>query len=149
MHEIELTIGHGSISGYVIDAAEPNIKNYLMQHTNLGKSIAGRLAQRNEVVALLRNLYVDLEHRGQGIGSELVSSFLQEAEQAGATSYILLSDSGEEQVNDLDLNAWYENFGFCKVLSTGSGPLMVMPDSVADDLTDFLGPQDDECYFEP
>lgn len=149
MHEIELTIDHGSIFGYVVDASEPNIENYLMQHTNLGKSIAFRLAQRNEVVALLRNLHVDLEHRGQGVGSELVLSFLQEAEQAGATCYVLLSDDGEEQINNLDLKAWYEKFGFSGVLCTESGPLMVMPDNVADDLTDFLGPEDDECDFEP
>lgn len=149
IQEIELTIDHGSIFGYVVDATEPNIQTYLMQYTNLGKSIAGRLAQRSEVVALLRNLYVDLEHRGQGIGSELVSRFLQEAEQAGATCYILLSDDGEEQINNLDLMAWYEKFGFTGVLSTESGPLMVMPDSIAEDLTDFLGPQDEDPDFYP
>lgn len=149
MHEIELTIDNGNIFGYVVDASEPNIQNYLMQHTNLGKSIAGRLAQRSEVVALLRNLHVDLEHRGQGIGSKLVSSFIQEAEHAGATCYLLLSDNDEEQINNLDLKVWYEKFGFSGVLSTESGPLMVMPESAADDLTDFLGPQDEDLDFEP
>ena len=149
MHMIDLSIDHGSISGYVVDAKQENIQNYLNKHSNLGKSIAWKLAQRREIVALLRNLYVDPEHRGQGIGSELVSSFIQEAEHAGATCYILVSDDGEEQIDDFDLNAWYEGFGFSNVVGTDSGPLMAQPDALVEDLREFLGPSEPEGSFEP
>lgn len=149
MEMIELSFEHGSISGYVVDAKKENIRNYLSQHTNLGKTIAWKLAQRDETVALLRNLNVDPEHRGQGIGSELVSSFIEACEQSGATCFILISDEGEEQVNRLNLNAWYEGFGFASVVATGSGPLMAMPGSLVDDLVEFLGPPEDEESLEP
>jgi len=144
MRMIDFSMEHGSISGYVVYARKSNIQNYLAEHTSLAKSIAWKLAQRQETVALLRNLYVDPEHRGQGVGSALVVSFLEQAELEGATCFVLISDDDEEQINGLDLNAWYEGFGFCGIMGTGSGPLMVMPDDLVEDMAEYLGPYADD-----
>lgn len=143
----------GALDGYVVDATEPNLENYLSEHTNLNKAIMLHLRQRGDRVALLRNIRVAEDSRGQGYGGQLLEQFCQEAEAAGATAYLLICDALEEQAGEFDLCAWYEAFGFCRVFETSQGPLMVLPEALCESLGEFLGVEpgvdrDDDAGFE-
>lgn len=104
----------GSLSGYIVDASQPNLENYLSVHTNLSRAIMLHLRHRGERVALLANLYVEEACRGQGHGGELVDRFCQEAEAGGATAYLLICDEAETQLDGFELCQWYEAFGFAR-----------------------------------
>lgn len=134
MRVIEINVDGGSLSGYVVDAGEVNLGNYLDDHTPLADQIMEALREQREVVALLRNLEVDEEVRGQGIGTAMVEQFFEEAERLGATSLLLISDEQESQADGFELSRWYESFGFEPALATEQGPIMVMPDSLAEQL---------------
>lgn len=153
MKAIDIENDGGTLEGYIVDASEANLENYLAQYTNVGKAIMLHLRQRGDKVALLRNIRVDDEMRGQGFGGMLVEQFCQEAEAGGATAYLLICDELEEQVGDFDLKAWYEAYGFSSVFETSQGPLMVQPESLRDSLAEFLGVEDElddehDPYFE-
>lgn len=135
MVEIMLEIHEGSLEGYVADAAEPNIRNYLDRHCSEAEMVSAVLTDLGERVALLRNLYVPEEWRGQGIGTDLVSEFMRQAEAKGASAYLLISDECEGQANGLDLTSWYAGFGFEAVIQTPAGPLMVISDAVLEEIT--------------
>lgn len=73
-------------------------------------------------VAILKNLNVDEEERGNGRGTELLENFLEEAEDKGIEHIFLIADTGE--ANDFCLVSWYERYGFRKVTSSEAFPLM-------------------------
>lgn len=132
MKQIDLSLDGGSLFGYLVAAGQPNIRNYLAQHTDLADAVAERLRANGGLVALLRNMSVVEEERGNGIGTQLVSEFMAEADRAGASSYMLICDTQESQAPGFDLQAWYESFGFVAAMDTGEGPLMVIPEHLAD-----------------
>lgn len=134
---IEISRNGGSLSGYVVDASEPNIGNYLEQHSNFAELVTHRLRAYGERVALLRNMSVDEGQRGNGIGTQLFSEFMEEAGNAGATVYMLICDINEGQAPGFDLKAWYESFGFVAAMDTSEGPLMLMPEYLAEELVGF------------
>lgn len=74
-------------------------------------------------VAILKNVWVDEESRGQGVGSELMSKFFDEAEEA--SSFVLIADSEQTQNQGFNLAKWYQGYGFEVVGESGSGPVMV------------------------
>lgn len=92
MRTIEISREGGSLSGYAVDATEQNIGNYLEQHSNLAEMVSHRLRAYGDRVALLRNMSVDDDQRGKGIGTQLISEFMEEADDAGATVYMLICD---------------------------------------------------------
>ncbi|WP_410951141.1 GNAT family N-acetyltransferase [Pseudomonas sp. S1(2024)] len=145
---IDISNEGGALSGYIVDASQPNLENYLGVHTSLSKAIMLHLRQRGERVALLANLYVEEACRGQGHGGELVDRFCQEAEAGGATAYLLICDEAETQLDGFELCQWYEAFGFCTVFKTSQGPLMVVPEALCNSLAEFLGvgAEPDEAY---
>lgn len=150
MKEIDLSNEGGSLTGYIVDAREPNLENYLAQHTSISKAIMHHLRQRGERIALLRNLHIDEDLRGNGFGSDLVGQFFVEAAEGGATAYLLICDEAEGQAEGFDLCEWYKSFGFASVFKTSQGPFMVIPPTLCESLSEFLGvdeePEDD---FEP
>lgn len=73
-------------------------------------------------VAILKNLNVDEEERGNGRGTELLENFLEEAEDKGIEHIFLIADTGES--NDFCLVSWYERYGFRKTTSSEAFPLM-------------------------
>lgn len=134
MITIELTEDGGSLSGYVVDANEVNLENYLQDHTEHASQIMDLLRERQETVALLRNLAVDEDCRGHGIGTTLLGRFFEEAETVGATAFLLISDENESQAEGFVLSEWYESFGYEHTLPTISGPIMVMSECLAEAL---------------
>lgn len=73
-------------------------------------------------IAVLKNVWVEEEERGSGIGSELVESFITEAKERDMQVIYLVADTGES--NTFDIVSWYESFGFVKVSPLENYPLM-------------------------
>ena len=74
------------------------------------------------LIAFLNNLNVNEDSRGEGNGSYLLDSFIEEAIVADAI--LLIADTGE--TNEFDLAQWYESRGFHTLVQTASGPLMLL-----------------------
>ena len=73
-------------------------------------------------VAVLKGIRVEDEARGQGLGSALLSSFI---ESAGECSLAVLACDRLEQ-NPFDLGSWYQRHGF-EMLDdlAGDAPVMI------------------------
>ncbi len=144
MVEISLEIHEGRLHGCVVDAAEPTILNYLEQYCDEAEMVAEVLGQLGELVALLYTLQIPEEWRGQGIGTELVTEFMAQAANKGATSYLLISDANEAMALGFDLTSWYRGFGFESCMETTAGPLMVISDRVRHEImSHYLQPGSD------
>lgn len=78
--------------------------------------------QTGTAIALLKNMWVEEEERGQGIGSELLSEFLSKTEEYGLKAVYLIADTGED--NDFNIVSWYESNGFSKLTPKEEFPLM-------------------------
>jgi ribosomal protein S18 acetylase RimI-like enzyme len=113
----------GSLEGYVMSTDKPNINNYL-QSQGATPELIKNITNRYKTLALIRNMYVDDEYRGQGIGNDLVSNAIDDAANNGADAVILVSDTDEN--NPFDLTKWYEGFGFEIVGTAGTNPVMIL-----------------------
>ena len=61
-------------------------------------------------VAILKNIFVPVEQRGEGVGSQLMDYFIEEADKA--RTIILIADSDQSQAEGFNLVKWYESYGF-------------------------------------
>jgi ribosomal protein S18 acetylase RimI-like enzyme len=113
----------GSLEGYVMSTDKPNINNYL-QSQGATPELINNITKRYKTLALIRNMYVDDDYRGQGIGNDLVSNAIDDAANNGADAIILVSDTDED--NPFDLTKWYEGFGFEIVGTAGNNPVMIL-----------------------
>jgi ribosomal protein S18 acetylase RimI-like enzyme len=113
----------GSLEGYVMSTDKPNISNYL-QSQGATPELIKNITTRYKTLALIRNMYVDDDYRGQGIGNDLVSNAIDDAVNNGADAIILVSDTDED--NPFDLTKWYEGFGFEVVGTAGNNPVMIL-----------------------
>lgn len=73
-------------------------------------------------VAVLKNLWVEEEERGQGYGIELMELFLSAVQEEDICHVYLIADNLEE--NSFDLVSWYESCGFRKITPKDECPLM-------------------------
>lgn len=113
----------GSLEGYVVSTDKPNISNYL-QSQGATPGLINSIMQRYKTLGLIRNMYVDDDYRGQGIGNDLVSNAIDDAAGDGADAIILVSDTDEN--NSFDLTKWYEGFGFEIIGVAGNNPIMIL-----------------------
>ena len=113
----------GSLEGYVMSTDKPNINNYL-QSQGATPELINNITKRYKTLALIRNMYVDDDYRGQGIGNDLVSNAIDDAANNGADAILLVSDTDED--NPFDLTKWYEGFGFEVVGTAGNNPIMIL-----------------------
>jgi ribosomal protein S18 acetylase RimI-like enzyme len=113
----------GSLEGYVVSTDNPNINNYL-QSQGATPELINNVTKRYKTLGLIRNMYVDDDYRGQGIGNDLVSNAIDSAANNGAEAIILVSDSDED--NPFDLTKWYEGFGFEILGTAGNNPVMIL-----------------------
>jgi N-acetylglutamate synthase-like GNAT family acetyltransferase len=77
-------------------------------------------------VAVIQNIYVEPSERGKGYGSEALDQWLDDTHDV--KFYLLELDLKEE--NDIDIEEWFERFGFHRMDSSLSGnPVMIMKSS--------------------
>jgi ribosomal protein S18 acetylase RimI-like enzyme len=120
---ISQSVDGGSLEGYVVDSSQPQLTNYL-QSQGTAADIISAVKNKYARVAIIRNMLVDEDQRGQGIGNELVSNAINNASDHGAQAIVLVSDTAES--NSMNLTAWYESFGFEQAGIAGGDPVMVM-----------------------
>jgi len=113
----------GNLEGYVINSDKPQLTNYLYSQ-GADNNLINQLKQKYKTIAIIRNMYVDEEQRGQGYGNQLMSDAIDDAAGNHADAIICVADMSED--NAIDLVKWYENFGFEVVGKAGSDPVMVL-----------------------
>lgn len=120
---ISQSVDDGSLEGYVVNSDMPQLENYL---TGQGASLelVEKIRNQYKRIAIFRNMYVEEEARGQGIGNDLISNAIDSAANNDAMAAILVSDTGES--NAMDLTKWYEGFGFEIIGNAGEDPVMLL-----------------------
>jgi len=119
---ISKSVDGGSLEGYVIDSSAPQLTNYLHSQ-GASDDVIDQIKSQFTRIAILRNMSVDEDNRGQGIGNDLVSNAIENAAHNGAEAIVLVSDTGED--NQFDLTKWYEGFGF-EIYGSASGDLVMI-----------------------
>ena len=76
-------------------------------------------------VAVLKNINVDEGHRNQGIGNNMMQSFLEECSIQGVKIVLLESDVTEHQLKGFDLDKWYEGWDFIKIGSSNNNSIFL------------------------
>lgn len=122
-HSISQNIDGGSLEGYVVSTDKPNITNYL-QSQGASPELITYIIKKYKMLGLIRNMYVDDEMRGQGIGNDLVGNAIDDAAAAGSDAILLVSDQNED--NKFNLTKWYEGFGFEVIGMAGGDPVMLL-----------------------
>ncbi len=119
--EISIEIEGATIDGVVHDNPER-----LMNWAN-SQGVSEEVLQNLELpVAIMKNVFVPEENRGQGVGNQLVEDFMSQAADAGAYTTILIVDLGQSQAEGFSLVDWYEGYGFEVVgKDSGGNPVMV------------------------
>ncbi len=120
---ISKSVDGGSLEGYVIDSSAPNLTNYLHSQ-GASDDVINNIKSQYTRIAILRNMSVDEDNRGQGLGNYLVSNAIENAAYNGAEAIVLVSDTGED--NQFDLTKWYEGFGFEIHGSASGDPVMIL-----------------------
>jgi len=120
---ISKSVDGGSLEGYVVDSSSPQLTNYLHSQA-ASDNVIDQIKSQFTRIAILRNLSVDEDMRGQGIGNDLVSDAIDNSVYNGAEAIVLVSDTGED--NAFDLTKWYEGFGFEIYGSAAGDPIMIL-----------------------
>lgn len=117
---------NGSLEGYVVDATLPQLQNYLSAQ-GAEQSVINDLLKKYKRIGVLRNLYVDEDHRNTGIGTSLVDSAINDAFKYGADVVLLVADSNEDNSQlGRSLEDWYKTWGFTTIGLAGRDPIMVL-----------------------
>lgn len=128
---------YATLSGYSVSFKEENYKNFLIENIS-EKSLVDKIIKFmedkgfNEIV-IIKNLNVEEEFRGQGIGKALLEEALSFADIA-----MLISDKYEIQDEGFILDNFYKNSDFEIITETGSGNLMVYPSDIAIELKESI-----------
>jgi ribosomal protein S18 acetylase RimI-like enzyme len=122
--EIQIDVEGGALYG-VIHHDPRRVMNWASKE-RLDADSKGALASLELPVAILKNVNVEPEFRGEGIGSSLMDQFFVEADIGDAVSFVLIADTSEQQDGGFDLVRWYEGYGFEVVGRSGGDPVMVL-----------------------
>ncbi|RYF05831.1 MAG: N-acetyltransferase, partial [Oxalobacteraceae bacterium] len=113
--------------GYIVATAAEQLDNWLsVRHRVALPEFAVEMRSRFTTIAFLNNINVDEDARGQGLGNQMMSAFIDRAAEHGAEAIILAADLSEEQSAGFDLVQWYRGWGFEIIPSSSSDPLMIM-----------------------
>ena len=123
---VELDEDGGSLSGYLVSYSDNNYKNFLGEEIRDEKSLKAVIdfieQNQYEQVLIVKNLNVEEDYQGQGIGRNLLENALENCSIA-----LLIADAGETQRENFKLKKFYEGSDFMTVSNEVSGPLMVFP----------------------
>lgn len=114
----------GSVEGYTVQSEAEQLANWV-RTIGCSEMCVSDVKKKFKKIAILKSMFVEEEERNQGIGSELLEGFVNEATFNGSEAILLEADTGEE--NEINLIKWYESFGF-KIIDrkTGNYPLMML-----------------------
>lgn len=102
---------YGSILGYYSSNCD-NLKNYLESRSTENEyNICSVNIPRP--YAVMSNLFVEEQYRGQGVGKWLLEQFIEKAIQSSAKCIYSQADTVEK--NNFDLLGWYKEYGFYQV----------------------------------
>lgn len=133
LRSIEQHDADGSLEGYVVGTDQVQLGNYLSSQ-GADQELISRIAKRYGTVGIIKNMWVDEEHRGQGVGSGLLESAIDEAFSIGADAIVLVCDTGEDNSRmGKSLEQWYQGWGFETVGTAGGDPVMVLERSTLDE----------------
>lgn len=128
--EIDIENEYGNLQGYSVSAKDENYKEFLkkeLSNEKISKKIIEYIEKNIEgQINIIRNINVDEEHRGNGIGQSMLQEALFNCEIA-----ILISDKYEQQLNGLKLDDFYSKNNFGKTFDAYSGSLMIFPKQTA------------------
>ncbi len=130
----------GNIEGYIVNCLEENYQNFLrdnLEDQNKLNIIINFIKEKNiENILVVKNLNVEEEYQGQGIGRSLLEESLEDCDIA-----LLISDKYENQREGFSLDNFYESSDFVSLLSTSSGNLMCYPSEFGEELKEALNPK--------
>ena len=115
---IDIEVSGGSLSGVIHNDIQ-RVLNW-GEKERLDDEAIKAISSLSAPIAILKNMYVDEELRGQGLGSDLIQRFLEEVYD---TPVVLISEKGE--TNTFDLAKWYEGYGFETIGSSGGAPVLL------------------------
>ena len=113
----------GNVEGVLLESNE-ELNNALNRQKILFEDDLRQILSEHLPIAFLKNMYVEYDFRNQGYGNQLVDDFINESSDLEAKAIILESDEGED--NDFALTSWYESFGFEKLESKDTYPIMIL-----------------------
>ena len=103
--EIEYNIDDATIFG-VVHIDPQRLRNWAEK-----EGVSEKLIQSLEMpVAILKNIFVPVEQRGEGVGKQLMDYFIKEADRA--RTIILIADGDQSQAEGFNLVKWYESYEF-------------------------------------
>lgn len=111
----------GSLSA-VVHYDINRIKNWALME-KLDDDLQQTLSELPTPVSILKNIWIEPEARGKGIGRELMDKYFEEADMAN--SFVLIADELQTQTEGFNLVKWYGGYDFEVVGHSGSDPVMV------------------------
>ena len=116
---IDISQGDGSMAFGVVHNNPESIKRWLTKN-GINQEIDLPLP-----IAFLNNINVEEEDRGQGVGTEMLYDFEDQASGYGAKSILLLARLDEDQLEGFNLEKWYLDNDYEVLTRDGDGnPLM-------------------------
>jgi GNAT superfamily N-acetyltransferase len=103
--EIFINDENGNLEAYIINTNQVNLENWLKNKDYI--SSLDKIKEYN-TVCILKNINVNEENRGERIGTYLLESLYNEAQEANII--ILEADTAEN--NNFNLVEWYQRKGF-------------------------------------
>ena len=124
---IEFDFDGGTVEGYSVESSAVQLPNWMSRYGIHNDSLVEDIRIKYPKIAMLNNINVEEESRGEGMGNDLLESFESEAFSHGAKAVLLIADIGESQNEGFNLVSWYSKMGYQKIIDSVSGPLMVKP----------------------
>jgi GNAT superfamily N-acetyltransferase len=135
--EIYIEEAGGEITGYSVNFKSENYEFFLadcISNKNTLDKIIGFIKKEEfNNITIIKNLNVEEEFRGQGIGKALLENAVSDG-----NIVLLISDKYESQLKDFLLDKFYEQADFLKITDTSSGSLMCYPSEVASNLLAYI-----------
>jgi len=114
---------YGSVDAYVVNTNREQLKNFLSSN-GISGAITKQYLNKFDRVGIVKNMEVELEQRGKGIGKKLFDKMIDDAYDEGAEAIFLIADTGEK--NKFDLVRWYQSYGFEKIAKTSNSDYLML-----------------------
>ena len=122
--DIDDESGLGNVYG-VVHYNMQNVMNWAEKH-RLDDASVENIIGLDLPIAILKNINVEEEARGQGVGGQLMDDFMSAVADEASSAMILIADMGEIQDEGFNLEEWYKGYDFETVgRDSGGNPVMV------------------------